>query len=1441
MRVALIGLVLLLLALPSPFVAGGISSVSHPAPPTAPTEFQAMAPLAAGLTGTYGMQVGGPLAPSTMVSGGLSFNGTDVAGQQSLLNALYTPGSPEYHHFLVGDQFNLQFAPNAALQASLLSYLTAHHLAVTQTSVYLWNLVGTAQDMGSAFGTTYVSGELHGHAGYAPTGPLLLPKEFQGFASVSGGFQTVDPPVPRGLLQVPYLTVPGFHAVHEANPLATLSINITSPYIIQYQKGNNAIAFPPTNLNTTWTVTISGGTAPYSVSWHWWDGTVQRSQTSGSSISNFHTYYEPGQADYCDVVVCGNVTVFVNDSASGSASYNVGLVPGVSPHTLELYYDISTLLRHGDSGQGTKVGLDEMCDPSYSSSTYLSDLTTYSTDMGLPAPSLQLIGTGASTCTGGSSGWSGETLLDMEAVHASAPNATIVADLADASITEGDCKWNTLSNGVYLASNSWGSTVATTCWATALSQGQSYQTASGDCGAFTSGTRDEPADFAQGVGVGGTDVYPEPAGTFLREFAWNGTFQPSCSNNEGSTGGYSSVAAPWYQTGMTGFSGTKRGVPDVAAIGGTWFWMIYSGGVSLSAGTSLACPAYTAMLDLMWQYNSSTPAPQGMANYDLYAIAKSTDYGSAMHDIVVGNNIHGTSPPGSGYTTTVGWDPVTGLGSPDVGKLAMYLAAQNGNPSAFGAVTAVLASNVSYGATSLAVAFGADVTGGTSPLTGYSYAWTFGDGGTASTLDPWTSHAYTTPGTYWASVKVTQGANSGTSNGVMIKVISLTSGSGGGGNPSVSSPVPSRSSTDVGQAAVTFSTTASGGTGTYSAFAWTVSPASAGLSCTASTAASSTSCTATAAGAFTVSVTVTDSAGHTSSAATSASFPVYPTPSVSPPSPSSTSLTLGQTVTFTSTAGRTGSGGDTYAWTTSPATGAGCTSSTTLTYSCTPTATGTYTATITVTDSNSGTGSNTSSGVTVSGGSGGNPSVTAPTATPASIDAGQAVTFKATPSGGSGTYTSFAWTVSPSGGLGCTATTSTGSTPCTSSSAGTYAVSVTVTDSAGHTSSAASSSFVVSPDPSVTSPTPSSSPGTVGTSVSFTTTLSNPGSGGDSYTWAASLTGLGCTSASALSIGCTPSAAGTYVVTVVVKDSNGGTGTASSASFTVSSSSGGNPLTASAAGTPTSGNAPLLVAFTGAGSGGTPGYTYSWNFGDGSASSAVQDPSHTYTSAGSYSAVLTVTDSAAHTATSSVGITVSTAPPGSLIVNAQATPNPASVGATITFTALVSGGTPPLTYVWVFGDGAKSTTPNATHAFQTAGTYPVSVFVNDSAGRSKQVTLALSVQGGGGGGSGSGSGGLSSMVGPLPLWALLLVVVLVVAAVAAILLTRRRRPMERAPEAWGPTGAEVAAAPAPAPVPPPTPVLPPTPPPPPAVGPTAPPDRPVDEIAPDPFGGRGQR
>lgn len=214
----------------------------------------------------------------------------------------------------------------------------------------------------------------------------------------------------------------------------------------------------------------------------------------------------------------------------------------------------------------------------------------------------------------------------------------------------------------------------------------------------------------------------------------------------------------------------------------------------------------------------------------------------------------------------------------------------------------------------------------------------------------------------------------------------------------------------------------------------------------------------------------------------------------------------------------------------------------------------------------------------------------------------------------------------------------------------------------------------------------------------------------------------------------TYTAAGTYQAKFTVTDQDGKTATSPTLAMTVTGG-GGQALTATASADKSDGAAPLAVTFTGSASGGTAPYAYSWNFGDGQ-TGAGASVSHTYNTAGTYSAICTATDNAAGSAQAPAVIIAVTG--GAPTFSASAISDKASGQAplAVTFTGSAAGGTQPYTYSWNFGDGQSGTGTSVSHTYGTAGTYSAVLTVSDSNGQSKQaaaVTITVTSSGGSGG------------------------------------------------------------------------------------------------------------
>ena len=341
------------------------------------------------------------------------------------------------------------------------------------------------------------------------------------------------------------------------------------------------------------------------------------------------------------------------------------------------------------------------------------------------------------------------------------------------------------------------------------------------------------------------------------------------------------------------------------------------------------------------------------------------------------------------------------------------------------------------------------------------------------------------------------------------------------------------------------------------------------------------------------------------------------------------------------------------------------------------------------------------------------------TATPATGSTPLTVTFTTTAADPDGTVVSYAWDF----GDGGRATEQ--SPDHVYRAAGAYTATLTITDDADATDSASVAITVSQGSNQPPSVTASANPttGLAPLAVTFTASATDADGTVAAYAWAF---GDGGTS-NQQSPSHTYQSAGNYTAGLTVTDN---AGAASTASIAIGVGAAANrPPTATAGASPLSGTTPLAVAFTGAGS--DPDGTiasYAWTFGD-AGTSTQQNPSHTYQTAGNFTATLTVRDNLGATGTAAVGITVNSPGNQAPTANATATPTTGAAPLAVSFTG---SGTDPdgtiASYAWAFGDGGTSTQQNPSHTYQAAGNYTALLTVTDNAGATGSKAIGIAVQ-----------------------------------------------------------------------------------------------------------------
>lgn len=136
--------------------------------------------------------------------------------------------------------------------------------------------------------------------------------------------------------------------------------------------------------------------------------------------------------------------------------------------------------------------------------------------------------------------------------------------------------------------------------------------------------------------------------------------------------------------------------------------------------------------------------------------------------------------------------------------------------------------------------------------------------------------------------------------------------------------------------------------------------------------------------------------------------------------------------------------------------------------------------------------------------------------------------------------------------------------------------------------------------------------------------------------------------------------------------------------------------------------------------------------------------------------------------------------PGTLVAYGQrlagsgsATPSSGTAPLTVAFTSSPNGGVPPYRVAWNFGDGSTSNLSDPVHLYAVPSTYPVELWINDSAGNVSITNLTVTVNSPSAPGRATAPGflGLPDHVG----YAVVAVVLGAVAVVGYVLWRRRDR------------------------------------------------------------------
>ncbi len=562
-----------------------------------------------------------------------------LAALQARVNAVSKPGSASYRHFISTAQYHKTYDPTPAAVAAVTKFLKDSKLSVASVAAnnqYL-TVSGTVAHAQAAFGTTINRYSHDGKTVQANSSTLTVPSTIAGAVLAISGIDT-------------------------------------TPAIVKPAKSTPAPP-PPAYVNGR----------PCSLYY---------GQLKATLAADYKTKLPKFQGKTLSYAPCGYTGPQFRAAYEGTTSLD---------------------------GSGVTVAIVD----AYAAPTIAKDANTYAESHGdgsyLPGQLTQNTPASYSHFADcGPSGWFGEETLDVEAVHAMAPAANIRFYAAKSCMDDDLLTAITKvvnENKASLVTNSYGEPDQAESSALIAAdevvflqgalQGISFLFSSGDNGDELANTAIKQTDSSASdpyvTAVGGTSTAIDESGALAGENGW-GTETYALSDDGkswtaggylyGAGGGYSTLFnRPSYQNGVVpAYAPAGRAVPDVAMnadpntgmlIGETQTFPNGSHHYSeyRIGGTSLSSPLFAGMTALLVQNSGRI----GFLNPTIYGQYKAGTFNDVSPKSAVGmgpgvvrvNNVNSVDPTDglayivrtfgqdSSLPTVKGWDPVTGIGSPN--------------------------------------------------------------------------------------------------------------------------------------------------------------------------------------------------------------------------------------------------------------------------------------------------------------------------------------------------------------------------------------------------------------------------------------------------------------------------------------------------------------------------------------------------------------------------------------------------------------------------------------------------------------------------------------------------------------------------------------------------------------------------------------------------------